>query len=84
MGSTDAGANRVYRGGGWNYDAQYVLAAYRNWVNPGYRNDYLGFRCRVQIHTSNEQSKTCRIRRSGAESVRHGSRSESALCYTPL
>jgi formylglycine-generating enzyme required for sulfatase activity len=39
---------------------------------------------RVQVLAGDERSKTCRIRRSGAESVRHGSRSESEFFFTSL
>jgi len=45
IGPTDAGANRVFRGGSWYNSAQHVRAAYRNGNHPGYRIDYLGFRC---------------------------------------
>lgn len=38
------GSNRVIRGGSWNNDARNVRAAYRNWNDPGNRNDNLGFR----------------------------------------
>ena len=38
------GSNRVYRGGSWINDARNVRAAYRNWNEPGIRNDNLGFR----------------------------------------
>ncbi|MGE0681672.1 MAG: SUMF1/EgtB/PvdO family nonheme iron enzyme [Candidatus Binatia bacterium] len=41
----EAGANRVIRGGNWNWDAQNVRSAYRNANHPGNRNDNLGFRC---------------------------------------
>jgi formylglycine-generating enzyme required for sulfatase activity len=38
------GSYRVYRGGGWYYDAAYVRAAYRINDDPGDRYDDLGFR----------------------------------------
>jgi len=38
------GTNRVIRGGSWNNHARNVRAAYRNWNDPGNRNDNLGFR----------------------------------------
>jgi formylglycine-generating enzyme required for sulfatase activity len=41
----DAGALRVYRGGGWSLGARYVRAAFRYGFDPGVRYDYLGFRC---------------------------------------
>jgi len=44
LGSTETGANRVVRGGSWNYSARFVRAAYRSWDDPGVRSDYLGFR----------------------------------------
>ena len=42
---TEAGADRVVRGGGWSDPAQFVRAAYRSAIHPGGRFDYLGFRC---------------------------------------
>jgi formylglycine-generating enzyme required for sulfatase activity len=44
-GPTDAGARRVFRGGGWGHPAQVVRAASRGWFGPGRRDDFLGFRC---------------------------------------
>jgi formylglycine-generating enzyme required for sulfatase activity len=41
--SGDCG-RRVVRGGSWNLDPAFARAAYRNWVVPGNRIDYLGFR----------------------------------------
>ena len=38
------GSYRVIRGGGWNYDAQYLRSADRDGVNPGGRNSVVGFR----------------------------------------
>ncbi|MBS0656874.1 MAG: SUMF1/EgtB/PvdO family nonheme iron enzyme [Verrucomicrobia bacterium] len=38
------GANRVYRGGGWNSDARGCRSAYRDGSAPGYRYEILGFR----------------------------------------
>ena len=35
---------RVYRGGGWNITASRLRASYRNWLDPSYRSDNLGFR----------------------------------------
>ncbi len=40
----EEGANRVIRGGAWNYDARYVRAAYRYYWHPSLRYDFLGFR----------------------------------------
>jgi len=45
VGSTDAGPNRVIRGGDWGRDAQVVRAAYRVAVDPGIRYLVIGFRC---------------------------------------
>jgi formylglycine-generating enzyme required for sulfatase activity len=45
MGSTDAGAPRVIRGGSWNSPARYMRAAFRYGSVLGYRGDSLGFRC---------------------------------------
>ncbi len=38
------GSKRVIRGGSWNNTARNVRSAYRNWNEPGIRNDNLGFR----------------------------------------
>ena len=45
IGPLETGVERVVRGGLWVGDAQCVRAAYRDWSVPGYRNDYVGFRC---------------------------------------
>ena len=45
VGSTDADADRVIRGGGWRDSSQYVRAAYRGWGPPGVAGGLLGFRC---------------------------------------
>lgn len=39
-----AGSYRVLRGGSWNYNPQYVRAAYRGHVTPGDRFNFIGFR----------------------------------------
>ena len=39
-----SGADRVYRGGSWYYDAWYCRSANRDRSGPGYRVNYLGFR----------------------------------------
>ncbi|MGE3536193.1 MAG: SUMF1/EgtB/PvdO family nonheme iron enzyme [Candidatus Tectimicrobiota bacterium] len=44
VGPIEAGADRALRGGSWDYSAQYVRAAYRYWLHPGYRNAGTGFR----------------------------------------
>jgi formylglycine-generating enzyme required for sulfatase activity len=41
----DAGADRVYRGGGWGNAALVARSASRLWSHPGVRDDDLGFRC---------------------------------------
>jgi formylglycine-generating enzyme required for sulfatase activity len=49
MGATafDKEADRVGRGGSWNYTALSARAAYRRRYNPGNRGNFLGFRlCR--------------------------------------
>jgi formylglycine-generating enzyme required for sulfatase activity len=45
MGPTDAGADRVIRGGSWVYSALSGRAANRHWDVPGLRFGCLGFRC---------------------------------------
>lgn len=45
LGPTTRGAVRVVRGGHWSGDARDVRAADRDWVHPGDRDVYLGFRC---------------------------------------
>jgi serine/threonine protein kinase/formylglycine-generating enzyme required for sulfatase activity len=41
---TDAAAYRVYRGGGWNFPAEFCRSAYRDRRSPEDRNNRLGFR----------------------------------------
>ena len=48
VGPAGASAKRVIRGGSWSDDARFVRTAYRSRILPGYRIDYVGFRCRVQ------------------------------------
>ncbi len=38
------GSRRVFRGGGWNHDAQYCRSAFRGYGTPGVRDYDLGFR----------------------------------------
>ncbi|MCO6453880.1 MAG: formylglycine-generating enzyme family protein [Pirellulaceae bacterium] len=45
LGPTAAGAERVVRGGSWIDVARYARSAYRHASQPGFRCDYLGFRC---------------------------------------
>lgn len=40
----ESSSHRVVRGGGWFSDARNARSACRNWVDPGYRDQYLGFR----------------------------------------
>ncbi len=50
LGSLEAGAKRVIRGGALDHDARYVRAACRYRYVPGNRFANLGFRCaRVQV-----------------------------------
>ncbi len=41
----DSGHDRVLRGGSWGSGARHARAACRNFVVPGYRSGYIGFRC---------------------------------------
>ncbi|MGI6683668.1 MAG: formylglycine-generating enzyme family protein [Myxococcota bacterium] len=41
---TPAGSSRVFRGGSWGSDARFVRAADRDYDDPRFRSDYLGFR----------------------------------------
>ena len=45
------GHDRVVRGGSWLHDAQTVRSASRDHYDPGYRYDYIGFRC-AQVQES--------------------------------
>ena len=45
VGPLDAGAVRVLRGGSWDDPAQFVRAAHRYGLRPGFRVGNLGFRC---------------------------------------
>jgi formylglycine-generating enzyme required for sulfatase activity len=36
---------RSVRGGSWYYQPQFARASFRNWLEPGSRLDYVGFRC---------------------------------------
>lgn len=38
------GAGRVFRGGGWDFGVWRCGAAYRRWISPDDRDDFLGFR----------------------------------------
>jgi formylglycine-generating enzyme required for sulfatase activity len=37
--------NRVLRGGAFDYPASFLRSAFRDWVRPGLRYRYFGFRC---------------------------------------
>ena len=41
----EEGSARVFRGGSWFNGARYARSAFRYGFHPGYRRDYLGFRC---------------------------------------
>ncbi|MCB1826457.1 MAG: formylglycine-generating enzyme family protein [Candidatus Competibacteraceae bacterium] len=57
--SSDAGADRVLRGGSWYYSARYVRAAVRAHAHPGHRIVSLGFRClRVRGEPSQPAGKS--------------------------
>jgi formylglycine-generating enzyme required for sulfatase activity len=43
--TAEAGADRVIRGGSWNFSARSCRSACRAGYGPGARNFYLGFRC---------------------------------------
>ena len=45
VGPTDPGTNRVFRGGLWSVNAQFVRAAFRRWYDPGLRHGDFGVRC---------------------------------------
>jgi formylglycine-generating enzyme required for sulfatase activity len=42
-----SGSYRVFRGGGWGYNADWLRCAIRYWCEPGDRDLNLGFRCAV-------------------------------------
>ncbi|MFO1424065.1 MAG: formylglycine-generating enzyme family protein [Candidatus Competibacteraceae bacterium] len=55
--SSDAGADRVLRGGSWDDSARSVRAACRGVVPPVDRDDFIGFRCaRVRVASPASQS----------------------------
>jgi len=36
--------NRILRGGAWSYDAAFLQSAYRDYTDPDYASNALGFR----------------------------------------
>ncbi len=40
----ESGSGRVIRGGSWSLDANFCRSAIRDWDDPAYRLDYVGFR----------------------------------------
>jgi len=45
------------RGGAWYNNARYARCAYRDWGIPGFRYNYLGFRCCFFPFFVNEKRK---------------------------
>jgi formylglycine-generating enzyme required for sulfatase activity len=78
IGLIGAGAPRVFRGGSLYNPARNVRAANRGGSPPATATTPLASAVRLQAPASDERSETCRRRRRGAESVRHGWRSEGA------
>jgi formylglycine-generating enzyme required for sulfatase activity len=62
IGPTGAGADRVFRGGSWDFPARFVRAAGRVWLDPSFRYGHLGFRCASsgRQRQAHEQSGTGR------------------------
>jgi serine/threonine-protein kinase len=48
----NTGDSRVQRGGGWSILPNFMRSANRAGLGPGYRNDFLGFRCVVASTSS--------------------------------
>ena len=44
-----SGDGRVWRGGAWNDNPEYLRASNRGWVEPGYRDVDMGFRCAREV-----------------------------------
>jgi formylglycine-generating enzyme required for sulfatase activity len=51
------GTARVRRGGSWLSSARYLRSACRNWLVPGHRNDFLGFRLLSSAHQATESGE---------------------------
>ena len=49
------GSDRVVRGGSWVFSARGARSAYRSGSDPGYRYNYLGFRCMSSVSRVAEQ-----------------------------
>jgi formylglycine-generating enzyme required for sulfatase activity len=61
VGPIKPGAERVLRGGAWDFDARYVRSASRHAFDPGYRYEGIGFRCaRVQSGQKAQPSENVR------------------------
>ena len=45
----ESGQNRVVRGGSWGGNGNYLRAAFRSSVHPGYRNSDVGWRCASSV-----------------------------------
>ena len=43
-GGTGTGKERVARGGAWSTQPKFCRSAFRDWHEPGYRSDCVGFR----------------------------------------
>jgi formylglycine-generating enzyme required for sulfatase activity len=52
-----SGTDRVVRGGSWFDSAAYDRSAFRHWLDPEFRNCYLGFRLALApSHESEEKA----------------------------
>ena len=63
---------RVVRGGSWINYARNVRAAFRDWVEPDLRDDYLGFRCVLGQESSIDRDD--RVLDRGKAEPRHSSK----------
>jgi formylglycine-generating enzyme required for sulfatase activity len=78
IGPTGAGVPRAIRGGSWAPPCWACGLPTATGSSPTSATTPLASAVRVQAPASDERSETCRIRRCGVESVRHGWRSEKA------